>query len=180
MLWSALLTSGATLVIERIQRVLHRICYSNVARFISHLLLECRAYEARLTTSAYHSHNIRTTSAWHSRVIAAFDTRFMTRLLRVCPFMYCRCLALLARLKCSRPWVTFGQYCNVASAPRPSERNGARIIDVLPKRIINSPFSLHHPRAFNEILSMAKFQTKRPWFTFFLDNQQVKTRINPN
>jgi hypothetical protein len=69
-----------------------------------------RASKAEFSRS--HSHIIRTTSAGHSRVITAFDTRFITRLLRVCrPFMYCRCLALLARRKCAGPWVTFGQYC---------------------------------------------------------------------
>jgi hypothetical protein len=48
-------------------------------------------------------------------VITAFDMRFMTHLLRVCcPFMYCRCLTLLTRRKCTGPWVTFGQYCSSA------------------------------------------------------------------
>jgi hypothetical protein len=51
--------------------------------------------------------------------ITAFDTRFMTRLLRVFrPFMYCRCLALLARRKCAGPWVTFGQYCTTPSVAK--------------------------------------------------------------
>jgi hypothetical protein len=83
----------------RIQRVLHRICYPNVAQM-------------KRASSVHHPRNIRTTSAWHSRVITAFDTRFMSRLLRACrPFMYCRCLAVLARRKCAGPWVNFGQYC---------------------------------------------------------------------
>jgi hypothetical protein len=59
----------------RIQRILHRICHSNVAHM-------------KRASSVPHPSNIRTTSAWHSRVITAFDTRFMTLLLRVCrPFM---------------------------------------------------------------------------------------------
>jgi hypothetical protein len=100
----------------RIQCVLHRICYSNVGHM-------------KRASYAWHMHGIRTTFAWHPRCIritfaqhlrdirasiTAFDTRFMTRLLRVCrrPFMYCRCLTLLARRKCAGPWVTFGQYCS--------------------------------------------------------------------
>jgi hypothetical protein len=90
----------------RIQRILHRICYSNVAHSKRGSSVYIRI------AFAQHSHNIRTISAWHSRVITAFDTRFVTRLLRVCrPFIYCRCPALLARRKCAGPCVTFGQYC---------------------------------------------------------------------
>jgi hypothetical protein len=54
----------------------------------------------------------RVLSHLHSRVMTAFDTRFMTRLLRVCrPFMHCTYLALLARRKRAGSWITFGQYC---------------------------------------------------------------------
>jgi hypothetical protein len=53
------------------------------------------------------AHMKRASSVQHPRNIRASSLRrFMTRLLRVCrPFMYCRCLALLARRKCAGPWV---------------------------------------------------------------------------
>jgi hypothetical protein len=75
----------------RIHRVLHRIWHSNVAHM-------------KRASSVQHPGNIH------------IIFRFMTRLLRLCrPFMYCRCLALLACRKCAGPWVTFGQYCNEIS-----------------------------------------------------------------
>jgi hypothetical protein len=90
--WSALLMSGATRVMRAstIQPVLPRICYSNVAHMNRVLRRICYSnvaphlYNIRVTF-AQHLYNIRTTSAWHSRVITAFDTRFMMRLLRMRP-----------------------------------------------------------------------------------------------
>jgi hypothetical protein len=67
------------------------------------------------TRSAHHVYNICVGCA-RDAAPAACDTRvgcaLLTRLSRVCrPFMYCRCPALLARIKCAG-WVSFGQYCN--------------------------------------------------------------------
>jgi hypothetical protein len=51
-------------------------------------------------------------AACDTRVGCALLTRLSPGLSRVCrQFMYCRCRALLARRKCTGPWVTFGQYC---------------------------------------------------------------------
>jgi hypothetical protein len=66
------------------------------AHFTSHLLLEW---------SAPHLYNILR----DIRASTAFDTRL---------FMYCRCLALLARRKCAGPWITFGQCCRPTSSLR--------------------------------------------------------------
>jgi hypothetical protein len=104
----ALLTSGAT----RVMRASSAF-YIAFGILISRIWSAPHLYNIRVTF-AQHSHSIRNISAWHSRVITAFDTRFRKRLLRVCcPLMYCRCFALLARRKCAGPRVTFGQYCTL-------------------------------------------------------------------
>jgi hypothetical protein len=79
------------------RRVLHRICYSNVAQMKR---ASCVQHTCRLCAGCCSG------SMRHTRV-----TRVGCALLsRVChPFMYCRCRALLACRKCAGPWVTFGQ-----------------------------------------------------------------------
>jgi hypothetical protein len=82
-------------------RRVQRVWCALPARFTSHLLLECRA------SCVQHLRGMCvgccSGSMWH-----AWDAHFW----RVCrPFMYCRCRALLARMKCAGPWVTFSQYC---------------------------------------------------------------------
>jgi hypothetical protein len=108
------LTSGAT----RVMRA--------PARLTSHLLLECRAYEARLICSTYAWHsrgihvtfaqlsnNIRTTSAWHftrqNCIWHALHDAFVARVSPIHVLQMSRISS--AYWKCAGPWVTFGQYC---------------------------------------------------------------------
>jgi hypothetical protein len=75
---------------------------------VDYLTNACRFFGASLGVINLHHVPLLPNLIVHT---PAFDTRFMTRLLRVCrPFMYCRCFALLARRKCAGPWDTFGQY----------------------------------------------------------------------
>jgi hypothetical protein len=73
--------AGCNACDARFRRVLHRICYLNVAHM--------------KRASCVHTRGMRTSDAFVARVSS----------------IHCRCRALLARRKCAGPWVTFGQYC---------------------------------------------------------------------
>jgi hypothetical protein len=116
MLWSALLTSGAT----RVMRASSAFYFAFATR-MSRIWSVPRSSLQHSHNIAQHSHNIRTTSAWHSRVITAFDTRFWRVCCAVCrPFMHCSRLTLLARRKCAGPWARLARVTPVSTRSGPS------------------------------------------------------------
>jgi hypothetical protein len=97
--WSALLTSGAT----RVMRASSAF-YIAFATQMSRIWSAPHLYNIRVTF-AQHSHNIRTTSARHNWICHALRDAFVARVSSIHE------MSRIARRKCAGPWVTFGQYC---------------------------------------------------------------------